>query len=284
MSSVASATLHRSDLDAFVRFVRRNRPLCVITGAGCSTNSGIFDYRDQNGNWKRPPPVLLDEFRTSIAARRRYWARSMLAWRQFSNATPNSAHRALVHLTKCGYVTSVITQNVDDLHEKAGQPAVVPLHGSLRTATCLSCGNHEDRDRIQARLEIANPRYVSSAVMSDAGGEGHYTVVVDETFTIPECLACGGILKPDVVFFGGNVDPVTKVAAENAVRAGCGLLVVGSSLMVYSSLRLVKLAKSEAVPIAIVGLGATRGDDMATLKIRGDISTLFDQLIDDLNV
>ena len=279
----SNATLN-SDLASLVRFVHDHQPLCVITGAGCSTNSGIFDYRDAEGNWKRPQPVLLDEFLKSISARRRYWARSMLGWRLFSRATPNIAHVALKRLEEHGIVRSVITQNVDDLHEAAGQRNVIPLHGSLRTVTCVSCQAQVRREEIQDRLEATNPDFVAAAVMPDAGGEGYYSIEVDESFVVPQCKACGGMLKPDVVFFGGNISSNVKRDANEAIRQAKGVLVVGSSLMVYSSFRLVKLAHVLGIPIAILGFGVTRGDALASVKIRGEITSTFKELITRLNV
>lgn len=274
----------RSDVTSLVWFMREHQPLCVITGAGCSTNSGIFDYRDTEGNWKRPQPVLLDEFLNSAESRRRYWARSMLGWPRFSNAKPNPAHLAMKCLEDHGVVSCVITQNVDDLHESSGQKNVIPLHGSLRTVTCIECGTRFNRDEIQMQLEASNPQYLSAAVMPDAGGEGHYSIEVNESFIVPQCDACGGILKPDVVFFGGNIHSTVKLVANEAIRKASGVLVVGSSLMVYSSFRLVKLAHTCGVPIAILGLGVTRGDALATLRIHGEIASTFEELLKRLKV
>lgn len=284
MTLEQSKGISYSTLSSLVRFVREHRPLCVITGAGCSTNSGIFDYRDTEGNWKRPQPVLLDEFLKSASSRRRYWARSMLGWPLFSKAKPNTAHVAIKSLEVHGFIGSVITQNVDDLHESAGQKNVIPLHGSLRTVTCLGCQKRVNRDEIQKRLEATNPRFVSAAVAPDAGGEGDYSIDVDESFVVPQCEACGGDLKPDVVFFGGNINTAVKQAANEAVFEAGGVLVVGSSLMVYSSFRLVKVAHARGIPIAILGHGVTRGDALATLTIRREIASTFEELIKRLKV
>ena len=274
----------QGDLQSLVRFFNEHHPLCVITGAGCSTNSGIFDYRDEEGNWKRPQPVLLDEFLKSLDARKRYWARSMLGWPRFSKARPNNAHMAIKRLADHGFVSSVITQNVDDLHEACGQQYVIPLHGSLRTVTCVSCYAHFYRDDIQKRLEESNPLFVSAAVMPDAGGEGYYSTRVDATFEVPQCNVCGGVLKPDVVFFGGNIDSNVKRVANEAIRKAQGVLVVGSSLMVYSSFRLVKLAHEYGIPVATLGFGVTRADSLASLTIRAEIGSTLEELIGHLKV
>ncbi len=273
-----------NDLPSLQRFFVEHHPLCVITGAGCSTNSGIFDYRDEDGNWKRPQPVLLDEFLRSVDARRRYWARSMLGWPVFSKARPNSAHMSLKRLEDRGYVSNVITQNVDDLHEASGQQSVIPLHGSLRTVTCVTCQERFDRDDIQRRLEVMNPKFVSAAVMPDAGGEGYYSTRIDDSFVVPQCKVCGGVLKPDVVFFGGSIHSNVKENANEAIRKAQGVLVVGSSLMVYSSFRLVKLAHECGIPIATLGFGVTRGDALASLTIRAEIASTLEELIRQLKV
>ena len=284
MTLERSTGISDSSPSSLVQFVREHQPLCVITGAGCSTNSGIFDYRDTEGKWKRPQPVLLDEFLNSVNSRRRYWARSMLGWPLFSKATPNTAHLALKRLEDCGIIGSLITQNVDDLHETSGQKNVIALHGSLRTVTCVNCQGRLSRDEIQKRLEATNPQYVSAAVIPDAGGEGYYSIDVDESFVVPVCQACGGVLKPDVVFFGGNISTNVKQAANAAIDKARGVLVVGTSLMVYSSFRLVKLAHARGIPIGILGQGVTRGDALASLTVRREITSTFEELIKCLKV
>ena len=284
MTLAPSQGTSRNDLTSLVRFFNEHHPLCVITGAGCSTNSGIFDYRDKEGKWKRPHPVLLDEFLKSTNAQRRYWARSMLGYPLFSKAMPNSAHIVIKHLEDHGFVSSVITQNVDDLHEASGQRNVIPLHGSLRTVTCVTCSARFDRDEIQCHLEKTNPQFVAAAVIPDAGGEGHYSIEIDDSFAIPQCESCGGVLKPDVVFFGDNIPPAVKRVANEAIRKAQGVFVVGSSLMVYSSFRLVKLAHTHAIPIATLGFGVTRADSLATLTIRAEISSTLEELIRHLKV
>ena len=273
-----SATVATS-INTLVQFVRAHKPLCVITGAGCSTASGIFDYRDAVGHWKRPPPVMLDDFLTSAVARRRYWSRSMLGWRRFHNAKPNSAHQALVTFEQKGFVSTVIRQNVDDLHQSAGQKNIVSLHGSLKTVSCTDCGITISRQQIQTWLETSNPRFVRAAVSPDAGGEGYYDIDINDSFDVPICDACAGVLKSTFVFLGGNIPRSVKQAANAAVLASKGILVVGTSLKAYSSFRFIKEAHAHAIPIVTVGHGTTRGDALTVLKVRGDIGALFKELI-----
>lgn len=278
LPSQDSSFARDSTIDDLVTFVVENQPLCVITGAGCSTESGIFDYRGTDGQWKRPPPVHLDEFLRSKAARQRYWARSMLGWPRFYAARPNVAHKSLAHLEARGFIQTVVTQNVDDLHEKAGHKVVIPLHGTLATVTCLACGQRVFRQSIQEWLATENTRFVQAAVPADAGGEATYSVEIDESFNVPSCSSCGGVLKPDVVFFGDNVASKVKAAAQHAVEIASGLLVIGSSLMVYSSFRLVKEAVRRSQPVAILGRGVTRGDEHANLRIHAEIGQTIDLL------
>ena len=267
-----SETTHNlGNIDDLVSFVEMQKPLCVITGAGCSTDSGIFDYRGEDGAWKRPPPVQLDEFLRTETARRKYWARSMLGWPRFHQARPNVAHRSLVRLETAGLIQSLVTQNVDDLHEIAGQRQVVRLHGSLATASCLSCSRKIARQEIQGWLESANQKFLRSAVPVDAGGESVYAIDIDDSFQVPMCPICGGTLKPDVVFFGGSIPTDVKDAARDAVLRANGLLSIGSSLMVYSSFRLVKEATSRRKRVAVLGRGLTRADELASLRVRADI-------------
>ena len=257
-----------------------NAPICVITGAGCCTASGIFDYRNEEGEWKRKPPVQLNEFLRSPVAQRAYWARSMLGWPAFHQAKPNIVHRVIKNLADLGLVSWTITQNVDDLHQQAQQPNLITLHGCLTTASCIECGHSVNRQSIQLDLECNNPEFVRLSSPSDAGGEGHYSKPIDDSFWIPSCPQCHGLLKPDVVFFGGSLNPTVKQQADQAIADCKGVLVAGSSLMVYSSFRLVRRAFEKKVPIASVNRGRTRAEGMYRVKIEDDISQVFTQLSD----
>jgi NAD-dependent SIR2 family protein deacetylase len=261
-------------------FFSRHERVMVITGAGCSTASGIGDYRDAEGEWKRAAPVQMQDFVSSNAVRQRYWARSMHGWRSFSKAEPNAAHVALAELERRGAIHGLITQNVDGLHQRAGQRAVIELHGSLQWVVCLSCSKRTSRAELQTWLEAAN-EFVLRASASLAP-DGDADLVVDDltSFQVPNCDDCGGILKPDVVFYG---DAVPKLRVERAyaqVDAAAALLVVGSSLMVYSSYRFLKRAHQRGMPMAAVNRGRTRADDWFEFKVDDDCATVLPQLVD----
>ena len=270
--------------DKLRTFIEAHSPLCVLTGAGCSTPSGIFDYRDEVGNWKRTPPVLLQEFKSAERARQMYWSRSMMGWPRFHRARPNVVHKQLRRLEQDGLVQDLITQNVDNLHEQAGQYNLIQLHGSLSWVSCLDCRLTVDRQTIQMELERLNPEVPLSQVQADAGGEAIPEREVIHSFQVPTCKQCGGVLKPDVVFFGGSLDPAIKQAATNAIERANGLLVLGSSLMVYSSFRLVKLAHRCGIPIASITRGGTRADHLLTLRINSELTETFRQLAEGIAV
>lgn len=254
--------------DARLRdFIDANPRLFVITGAGISTDSGIPDYRDRAGQWKRTPPVTYQAFMHEAATRRRYWARSLVGWRRFGRAEPNATHHALVALERRGQVELLVTQNVDRLHQRAGSERVVDLHGRLDEVRCMACDWRQDRHAFQRALVARNPDFAAldaaDAPDGDADLEGHDF----GRFDVPPCPACGGIVKPDVVFFGENVPRERVAAAIEACQAADAVLVVGSSLMVFSGYRFVAAAAKAGKPIATVNLGVTRADPLVTLKI-----------------
>ena len=249
------------------QFLSDHPRLFVLTGAGCSTDSGIPDYRDRDGQWKRPPPVNYAAFMHELATRQRYWARSLVGWRRFGSALPNATHYALAELERRDHVELLVTQNVDRLHQHAGSERVLDLHGRLDEVRCMSCETRLPRNAFQHMLEKRNPAWTlldaGDAPDGDADLEGH-----DFTqFDIPTCPQCGGILKPDVVFFGEAVPRERVEAAERALQAADAVLVVGSSLMVYSGYRFVDAAACAGKPIAAVTLGHTRADALLTLKV-----------------
>lgn len=255
-----------------VDFISAHQRLLVITGAGCSTASGIPDYRDRDGAWKRPPPMTWQTFTAEPAARRRYWARSLVGWQRFGQARPNAVHHALTALQAQGRMQALVTQNVDGLHSAAGTDGVVDLHGRLDSLVCLHCRQVSSRAVFQQCLMAANPGWADLPAGLAPDGDADLDEVDFSTFQVPDCRHCGGLLKPDVVFFGESV-PRQRVEAVHAhLAAADALLVVGSSLMVWSGFRFVRAAAEAGLPIAIVNHGVTRGDGLATLKHSGDVA------------
>ncbi|NBC12026.1 MAG: NAD-dependent protein deacetylase [Gammaproteobacteria bacterium] len=256
---------------ALAGFIRAHAPLCVLTGAGCSTDSGIPDYRDRAGNWKRAEPIRYQRFVRDRAARRRYWARSYVGWPRVAAARPNPTHRALAALEARGLVTQIVTQNVDGLHQRAGARRVLDLHGRLDVVDCLDCGLRLSRERVQALLAAHNPGCVPvAAELSAPDGDVLLDDAMQAGFQVPECPRCDGLLKPAVVFFGENVPkPRVAHAMDQLARAG-GLLVVGSSLTVFSGYRFCRQAAQASQPMALLNRGRTRADDLGGLKLDAD--------------
>lgn len=256
---------HRAALERLLH----GRRVCVITGAGISTASGIPGYRDREANWARKPPVTHQDFIASEATRRRYWARSLIGWPQMRAARPNAAHHALARLQAAGAVGTVVTQNVDGLHEAAGSADVLALHGRLAEVRCLDCGALASRAGVQAAMEAANPAFAARraavAPDGDADLEGDF-----DSFVPPACAACGGMVKPDVVFYGDSVPRERARAADRAIETADALLVVGSTLMVRSAFRLVEAAHGAGKPVAAINLGRTRADAMLSFKVEAD--------------
>lgn len=248
-------------------FITAHRRLFVLTGAGCSTGSGIPDYRDEQGAWKRTPPVTYQAFVGDGITRRRYWARSLVGWPRIAQAQPNAAHRALAALEAQGRCSQLLTQNVDGLHQAAGSRAVIDLHGRLDAVVCLGCGASSSRADVQRRLAEANPAWAGLAAGAAPDGDADLEDRDFATFQVPACDACGGMLKPDVVFFGENVPRARVDAAMAGLAQADGMLVVGSSLMVYSGLRFVHAAVRAQIPVAAVNLGRTRADDLLRFRM-----------------
>lgn len=238
-----------------------------MTGAGCSTASGIPDYRDAGGSWKRARPVMYQAYLSDPMTRRRYWARSLVGWRSFQAAEPNQAHRALARLEQQDRIELLVTQNVDRLHQAVGQRRVIDLHGRLDRVRCMECGRLSPRAAIQAEIEKRNPGWTGWEAPVAPDGDADLEGANFADFEVPDCPDCGGLLKPDVVFFG---EPVPRERTEAAVAAlwrADAMLVVGSSLMVYSGYRLVRAVALAGKPIAAVNIGRTRADELFALKI-----------------
>jgi len=252
------------------------RRVLGLTGAGISTDSGIPDYRGPDS----PPsnPMTIRQFTSDPVFRQRYWARNHVGWRHMDDTLPNAGHRALAALEHAGVVTGVITQNVDLLHTKAGSRNVVNLHGTYAQVICLSCGHTMSRAALAGRLEALNPGFVERAevVGGLAVAPDADAVVTDTTsFRYLDCPRCGGILKPDIVYFGESVSKDIVAKAYSLVDQADALLVAGSSLTVFSGYRFVRHAAALGIPIAIVNRGSTRGDDLATVKVDGECSELL---------
>ena len=267
MTDLQPALIETPALDDLHDFVQRHPRLFVLSGAGISTDSGIPGYRDENGEWKRSPPITLQEFLGSLASRQRYWARSMIGWPVVAQAKPNDAHRALARLEAAGHVPTLVTQNVDGLHQRAGSSDVIELHGSIGAVTCLDCGTRHARSTIQQTLEADNPALLDVVAEPAADGDAHLEWHDLGGFRIPACPNCGGQLKPSVVFFGENVPRATVDDATRALEAADAMLVVGSSLMVYSGYRFCVWAQQMGKPIAAINLGRTRADPLLALKV-----------------
>ena len=256
-------------------FIRAHPRLTILTGAGCSTPSGIPDYRDDDGNWKHAKPMQYADFIARPDNRRRYWARSFAGWHRIAAARPNDAHLAIADLEKNNRANCVITQNVDDLHRKAGSRNVIDLHGVLNRVRCLACEAPLCRYDFQVALQQANPDWDVAIAVDAPDGDAHIGDRDTSSFVVPDCKACGGILKPDVVFFGESI-PVDRVAnARRALQESDALLVVGSSLMVFSGYRFVREASEAGIPVAVLNLGTTRADDLVDLKIAADCAMVL---------
>jgi len=259
--------------DSLIEFVERHPRLFVLTGAGCSTDSGIPDYRDAAGEWKRRPPITYQLFTGNELARKRYWARSLVGFRRMRHARPNDAHHSLATLEQRGRVVQLVTQNVDGLHQAAGSQNVIDLHGRIDTVRCLGCDRRSSREQLQQALEQLNPDFARLDAIEAPDGDADLDDVAFETFDVPACDTCGGLLKPDVVFFGEGVPGSRVQRAMSAIEHCDAMLVVGSSLMVYSGYRFATAAADAGKPIAAVNLGRTRADDLLTLKINNRCAT-----------
>ena len=248
-------------------FLARYERLFILTGAGCSTRSGIPDYRDDKGDWKRSTPVTYQAFMGDAATRRRYWARSLVGWQRFGRAGPNDTHLALARLEADGRVEALLTQNVDRLHQAAGSEKVIDLHGRLDLVRCMACERRTPRQELQERLIRLNPGWAEHSAALAPDGDADLDGIDFSTFTVPYCTSCDGLLKPDVVFFGENVPRERVEAAMDHLAKTDAMLVVGTSLMVYSGFRFVDAAARAGKPIAAVNRGRTRGDHLFALKI-----------------
>lgn len=269
---------HLPDLRALCELLAGRR-VVVLTGAGCSTESGIPDYRGPLTRAKARNPIQYRGFISSAQTRQRYWARSAIGWQRIAAARPNRTHHALARLEDAGAVQGVITQNVDRLHHHAGSRRVVELHGALANVRCLSCQQREPRTSMQRRLMIANPGHTGAA---EQAPDGDAEVSDTDDFVVVSCLRCGGVLKPDVVFFGESVPKAVVEDAWSLFSEAEVLLVLGSSLAVFSGYRFVHRAAKLGIPIGIINLGSSRGDHAATVQLHAPLGEVMPILTESL--
>lgn len=251
----------------------------VITGAGCSTEAGIPDYRDEDGQWKRPQPVTYQAFMGELLVRQRYWARSLLGWKVMGLAQPGSAHCALAALEQAGHVELLLTQNVDGLHSAAGSQRSLDLHGRIDTVRCMDCGHRFARADWQTALVQHNPAWATLQAQAAPDGDADLEGQAFAQFHIPPCPHCGvGLLKPDVVFFGESVPRERVDAVRAALTRVDGVLVAGSSLMVYSGYRFVQAAAEAGLPVVAINRGRTRADALLDFKVEADVGSTLQAL------
>lgn len=267
--------------DAFTRvtYLMARGGVVVLSGAGLSTESGIPDYRGPSGAAsRRHAPMTFQAFVRDPAARRRYWARSHLGWRHMARAQPNTGHVAVADLERSGVVTGVITQNVDGLHQAGGSDVVIDLHGRLDRVVCLACGTLSDRRHLDVRLREANADWHGQVLGMNPDGDVDLADSQLDGFATVDCERCGGVLKPDVVYFGENVPRERVDQACSWVDSASVLLVLGSSLHVFSGRRFVMRAESAGIPVVIVNQGPTRGDDVAEVKIDAPLGATLEAI------
>jgi NAD-dependent SIR2 family protein deacetylase len=254
----------------------------VLSGAGLSTESGIPDYRGPSGLARRAEPMTYQTFVRGAAARQRYWARSHLGWRFVGRAEPNAGHRAVAELERRGLVSGIITQNVDGLHQAGGARGVIDLHGRLDRVVCLACGQLTGRGELDGRLRAANPGWAAEVTAINPDGDAVLGDTAAEGFRVVDCRACGGLLKPDVVFFGENVPRARVDDCFALVEPAGALLVLGSSLTVMSGYRFVRHAARLGIPVVIVNQGATRGDAHAIARLDAPLGRILTALVAEL--
>ncbi len=264
-----------ADAHALRKWLDRHKRVFVLTGAGVSTASGIPDYRNTDGSWKRNPPVTYQALIGDSATYRRYWARSFIGWPIFSNAQPNASHRALAAFELTDRITALVTQNVDTLHQRAGSRNVIDLHGRLDRVICLACGDERPRTELQTRMMAANVDWRPRDAAIAPDGDADIDAAAVLKFNPPYCALCGGMHKPDVVFFGENVPRTRYAQAVIALDAAEAILIVGSSLMVYSGFRFARIAHERGAPIAILNRGQTRADALVELKLESDCGAVL---------
>jgi NAD-dependent SIR2 family protein deacetylase len=271
------------EVHSLQEFVERHPRLFVLSGAGISTESGIPCYRDREGQRTGRSPILLKDFLGSDYARRRYWARSLIGWPVVAGAQPNAAHHAVRALAARSRVHRLVTQNVDGLHTRAGNPDVIELHGNIGRVRCMECGEQHTRASVQRMLEAMNPDFIGHVAPDLPDGDANIEHLDFASFDIPGCTRCGGVLKPDVVFFGESVPRELVQDAARSLESADAMLVLGSSLMVYSGFRFCEWAAKGGKPIAAINMGKTRADALLALKVEAPCSEVLEALIEGLD-
>ena len=264
-------------LTQFSEFITAYPRLFVLTGAGISTASGIPDYRDKDGEWKHTKPIDYKDFVDSYSMRQRYWARSTIGWVRFSAAQPSLTHRTLAAMERKGHLAITVTQNVDRLHQHAGSKNVIDLHGRNDQVVCMNCATTLPRHYFHQNIIGLNPQLENIWARPAPDGDAHLNNFDFSSIAVPDCQMCDGIMKPNVVFFGENIPAGRVNDSLQALENADALLILGSSLMVYSGYRFVRRASEAELPIAAINLGKTRADDLIDLKIEQGCDEVFDQ-------
>eukprot|EP00076_Gallus_gallus_P012610 XP_015130840.2 NAD-dependent protein lipoamidase sirtuin-4, mitochondrial isoform X4 [Gallus gallus] len=273
---------HPAEVEEMQRFISNSKKLFVMTGAGISTESGIPDYRSEGvGLYARSDrrPIQHAEFVRSATARQRYWARNFVGWPQFSSHQPNTAHLVLRHWEKLGKLHWLVTQNVDALHTKAGSQRMTELHGCTHRVFCLTCGDQTSRSELQEHFEALNPGWKAEALGVAPDGDAFLTDEQVRNFQVPACRKCGGILKPDVTFFGDTVSREKVDFVHQRLAESDSMLVAGSSMQVYSGYRFALAAREKQLPIAVLNIGPTRLDHFASLKLNSRCGELLPLIV-----
>ena len=278
MNEEPATAAEQIQLERLAGFLRAHASVLVLTGAGMSTASGIPGYRDEEGVRRGRQPVQGPEFRRSDAVRRRYWARSLVGWPTLVQAAPNAGHLALAQLEQGGYLGALVTQNVDGLHQRAGSRRLIELHGNIHDVICLDCGARHARAGIQHRLLRENPGLAGASARPLPDGDAELEPAALEHFRVPDGEQCGGVLQPDVVFFGDNIPPQRSADALQLMHEADALLVVGSSLMVFSGYRFCRLAAEAGKPVVALNIGKTRADDLLAFKVEAGAQHLLPRL------
>lgn len=265
---------------ASLETILASAPLLVLTGAGISVGAGIPTYRDERGVWLRSDPIKHQEFIGDSRQRQRYWGRSTIGWPAVRDAVPSPAHLALAALERLGLIEQLVTQNVDRLHQRAGSEKVIDLHGRMDQVLCLGCGDQQPRDALQACLLALNPGLNRTASAARPDGDADLSEHDVDAVVVPDCTRCGGMLMPDVVFFGGSIPPTRVSAGEAALTRAGALVVVGSSLQVYSGYRFCRWAERAGKPIYLINPGQSRADSMAAARFELDANHAMEALLD----